>query len=235
VIALGLGLGQRAVIEPGADPGQPCLQLPRQARGALRRLRRARQRPRELVAQRRRPGLGQAAVVAAGRREALAAHHLPDHPELRAGGPGLDRRPRPQQPGQLIVVGAGAAPLRPRQLIDKQRQPPRWSRAVPGVVPLEPRQPRIPARPTRDRTGSARTRTRTRTGGRRLGIAVRACALAVLLPWLSVHPGLRSMMIIKRFIHSNSIAICCVLPAVGAYLGDTLSLPSRLDLFDSSG
>jgi hypothetical protein len=41
-------------------------------------------------------------------------------------------------------------------------------------------------------------------------------------------------MIIKGFLHSNSITISWSLPAVGTYLGDTLSLPARL-IFDMKG
>ena len=193
----GLRAGERPVVQPGADAGQPRPPLPRERRGALGRLGGAGQRARQLIAQRRRPGFRQAPVVAAGRRGALAAHDVPDHAELGARGPRLDRRPRPQQADQLVAVGSRAAPPGPRQLVDRQGHRAGRRRGVPRVVIRELREPGV---------GTRRGRIRDRVAGRRgrrLGIAVGARALPVLLPRLPVHRDPRSMMIIVNLPYSN--------------------------------
>ena len=206
--------------------GQPGPQLPGERRDALGRLGRAGQRARQLVAQRPGPGLRQVAVVGAGRRRALAAHDLPDHAELAARGPRLDRRPRPQQPDQLVAGRPRAAPPRPRQLVDEQRHRAGRRRGVPRVVPRELGQPGVGTRRSRIRDRAAGSR------GRRLGIAVLARALPVLLPRLPVHRDPRSMMIIVNSLSTRILlqlnSLCC-----GRHLPERYTFLTWLPLEDA--
>ena len=133
VMALALGLVRVPSSRRAAMRGQPGPELPGERRGGLGGLGRAGQRARPARSAATPDQVsGRSPWSAAGRRRGLAAHDLPDHAELGGRGPGLDRRPRPQQPDQLVAVGPRAAPPRPRQLVDQQRHRPGGRRGRPA-------------------------------------------------------------------------------------------------------
>ena len=112
----------------------------------------------------------------------VAADHLRDHAQLRRRGPRLDRRPGPQQPGQLAAVRAEAAPSRARTASSASNaRHPTAARPV-QAVPAEHAQPRV-ARRKLSIAGIA-------------GAAVRARARYVTRSRLPPHHILRSMTFI---------------------------------------